>query len=71
MTALPLTALGWLVGVLVSVLYVLPPDQAPVREAPEWAGTVAAGNDPDPRVDPRYQRMTQRRCMRWYQRHRR
>lgn len=64
MTALPLAALGWLVGALVSVLYVLPPDQAPVREAPEWAGTVAAGNDPDPQVEPSYQRSTQRACQR-------
>ena len=64
MTAMHLTALGWLVGVLVSVLYVLPPDQAPVREAPEWAGTVAAGNDHDPQVDPSYQRSTQRACQR-------
>ena len=71
MTALPIAVVGWLVGTLVSVLYVLPPDQASVREAPEWAGTVAAGNDPDPQVDPSYQRQTQRRCMRWYQRRRR
>ena len=71
MTALPIAVLGWLVGALVSVLYVLPPDQAPVREAPEWARTVAAGNDPDPQVDPSYQRSTQRECLRRYQRHRR
>lgn len=68
MTALPLAALGWLVGALVSALYVLPPDQAPVREAPEWSGTVAAGNDPDPQVDPSYQRSTQRACQRTYRR---
>lgn len=71
MTALPIAVLGWLVGTLVSVLYVLPPDQAPVREAPEWARTVAAGNDPDPQVDPSYQRSTQRECLRRYQRRRR
>ena len=64
MTALPIAVAGWLVGTLVSVLYVLPPDQAPVREAPEWAGTVAVGNDPDPQVDSSYQRSTQRACMR-------
>lgn len=62
---------GWIVGALLSLLYVLPPDQAPVREAPEWAGTVAAGNEPDPQVDPIYQRRTQRQYVRWYQRHRR
>jgi len=50
---------------------VLPPDQAPVREAPEWAHTVEPDNTPDDFVDPQYQRMTQRRYMRWYQRHRR
>jgi len=50
---------------------VLPPDQAPVREAPEWARTVERGSTPDPRVDPKYQRQTQQRCMRWYQRHQR
>lgn len=66
MTALPIAVLGWLVGTLVSVLYVLPPDQAPVREAPEWARAVAAGNDPDPQVDPSYQRITQRECLRRY-----
>jgi acyl transferase domain-containing protein len=70
-TALPIAVLGWLVGTLVSVLYVLPSDQAPVREAPEWAHTVEAGNAPDDRVDPDYQRRTQRACMRWYQRQRR
>ena len=70
-TALPIAVLGWLVGTLVSVLYVLPPDQAPVREAPEWARTVERGSTPDPRVDPKYQRQTQQRCMRWYQRHQR
>ena len=64
MTALPIAVAGWLVGALVSVLYVLPPDQAPVREAPEWAHTVEAGNTPDDRVDPAYQRQTQRACMR-------
>lgn len=66
MTVLPVSVLGWLVGTLVSVLYVLPSDQAPVREAPQWAGTVAAGNDPDPQVDPSYQRITQRECLRRY-----
>lgn len=70
-TALHPAVVGWLVGALVSALYVLPPDQAPVREAPEWARTVERGSTPDYRVDPEYQRMTQRRCMRWYQRHRR
>lgn len=67
MTAIPLAVMGFLVGALLSLLYVLPPDHAPVRDAPQWAGTVAPGNDPDPQVDPSYQRQTQRRCMRWYQ----
>ena len=66
MTALPIAVLGWLAGALVSMLYVLPPDQAPVSEAPQWAGRVAAGNDPDPQVDPSYQRITQRECLRRY-----
>jgi hypothetical protein len=65
-TALSIAVLGWIVGTLVSVLYVLPSDQEPVREAPEWAGRVAAGNDPDPQVDPSYQRSTQRECLRRY-----
>lgn len=56
--------LGAIVGVCLGLLLHLPPDQAPVRDAPEWAGTVAPGNDPDPRVDPAYQRATQRRCQR-------
>jgi len=71
MTALPMAVAGWIVGALLSLLYVLPPDQAPVREAPEWARTVERGSTPAPRVDPKYQRQTQQRCMRWYQRHQR
>ena len=42
----------------------LPP--APVRPAPEWRHTVEPGNDPDPQVDPSYQRSTQRACQRNY-----
>lgn len=71
MTALPVAVAGWLVGMLLSLLVVLPPDQAPVREAPEWAHTVERGNEPDHWVDPKYQRMTQRRVWRSYQRRRR
>ena len=44
----------------------LPP--APVRPEPEWRHTVEPGHDPDDRVDPEYQRRTQRECMRAYQR---
>jgi len=42
-----------------------------MREAPEGAHTVERGNEPDDFVDPKYQRMTQRQYVRWYQRHRR
>ena len=41
-------------------------DSAPVRPAPEWRHTVEPGNDPDPQVDPSYQRSTQRACQRNY-----
>lgn len=66
-----LAIVGAIFGSLLSAAYYLPPDHAPVREAPEWAGTVAPGNEPDHRVDPEYQRRTQLECMRSYQRKRR
>lgn len=69
MTALAIAIAGAIAAVCLSLLTVLPGDHPPpVRPAPEWAGTVEPGNTPDDRVDPEYQRQTQRACMRNYKR---
>lgn len=57
--------------ILLLLLLLFPPPRLlppPIRAAPEWRHTVAPGNEPDPRVDPEYQRRTQRACMREYRR---